>query len=127
MRRYASGKKTAMINRAALILKYKKPAVDWINKADHYNESLQVSLDEANEERTVYLLRDDVADTPEDLEQWLKLNVEALFENELAGWYQDEGLWPKNRNYELFKKWFSPECHTVVEDTVGEPIIDEEF
>ncbi|SMF69416.1 hypothetical protein SAMN02745866_04354 [Alteromonadaceae bacterium Bs31] len=116
-----------MINRAALILKYKKPAIEWINDADPLDDDPQISASDVNTERTVYLLREDVADTPELLEEWLKMNVDVLFEKELEGWYSDETLWPENRNYSLFKKWFKVECHTVIEDTVGGPIIDEEF
>lgn len=116
-----------MINRAALILKYKKPAIKWINEADPVNDDPQITADDVNQERTVYLLREDVAETPELLEEWVRMNVDVLFERELEGWYPDENLWPKNRTYNLFKKWFETECHTVIEDTVGEPIIDEEF
>ena len=42
-----------MINRAAIILKYKPPAVQWINEVDPYEETQEISLEEANHERTV--------------------------------------------------------------------------
>ncbi len=116
-----------MINRAALILKYKAPAIKWINDADPYQDNPGITIESVNKERTVYLLRDDVAETPEMLDEWLKLNCEVLFEKELEGWYTDPELWPKNITYSLFKKWFDPECHTVVEDTVGDPIIDDDI
>ena len=54
------------------------------------------------------------------------MNYEALFENELEGWYTDESLWPKKRDLKLFREWFNVECHTVIEDTVGLPIEDDE-
>ncbi|OED52743.1 hypothetical protein BEI46_18360 [Aliivibrio fischeri] len=112
-----------MINRAVLMLSYKQPAVDWINEAESYN-SPEVTLSSVNEEKTVYLVAHEITDTPKELEAWIKLNCEVLFENELYGWYVDETLWPKKRNWTLFKKWFSYECHSVVEDTVGAPILD---
>lgn len=115
-----------MINRAALILKYRDPAIRWINEADPYNDDPGVTKEIVNSDRTVYLLRDDVADDENSLEEWIKLNVDTLFERELSDWYSDPELWPKNRDLLLFKKWFSIECHTVLEDTVGGPLEDDE-
>ena len=114
-----------MVNRAALILKYKAPAIKWINEADPYEDDPCITKEFVNSDRTVYLLKDEVADHPDDLADWVEMNVEILFENELSGWYNDPDLWPTDRSYTLFKKWFSVECHTVLEDTVGEPIIDD--
>ena len=116
-----------MINRAAVILKYKPPAVKWINDADPYNDDPGISIASVNEERTVYLIHEEQAGTPGELEKWLKLNFRVLFETELESWYTDPELWPTDISYALFKKWFAIECHTVIEDTVGEPIVDEYF
>lgn len=38
----------------------------------------------------------------------------------------DESLWPKKRNLSLFYEWFEMECHSVLIDTVGTPIEDDE-
>lgn len=54
-----------MINRAAILLKYRKPAIDWINDADPYHDDPGISADDVNKERTVYLVQDEVADSPE--------------------------------------------------------------
>jgi hypothetical protein len=115
-----------MINRAALILKYKQPAVDWINATDPVKGKPSLTVEEVNEDRTVYLIQDEQADDPDVLEVWLRLNVEALFEDEISGWYQDDSLWPKNLNYKLFQSWFDVECHTVIIDTGENEIIDDE-
>jgi len=106
-----------MINRAAVILKYKAPAVQWINDADPSQEDQGISLESVNEESTVYLISDHDADSPNALKNWIKLNYEALFEHELDGWYTDENLWPKKRGLKLFHEWFEIECHTVIIDT----------
>lgn len=45
-----------MINRAALIVRYRQPFVDWINAADPSPTSQPLSLDEVNTEHTVYLI-----------------------------------------------------------------------
>jgi hypothetical protein len=115
-----------VINRAAILLRYKAPAVQWINKADPYDDDPGTTLESVNEECTVYLIADANADGPNEVNQWIRANYEILFENELFGWYTLESLWPKNRTLALFNKWFEIECHTVIEDTVGTPIIDDE-
>ncbi len=116
-----------MINRAAIILKYKDPAIIWINDADPYNDNPGITKESVNEERTVYLISDEDADTPDIVNNWLKMNYEALFETELDIWYTDESLWPEKRDFKLFKKWFNVECHTCVVDTVGTEIEDDEL
>ena len=45
-----------MLNRAALILRYKQPFVDWINAADPSSTSHTLTLAEVNQEHTVYLV-----------------------------------------------------------------------
>ncbi len=115
-----------MINRAAILLRYKEPAVQWINDADPYDDGHEISLESANEERTIYLITDDDGDGPEAASNWVRSNYEVLFESELEGWYTLESLWPQKRTFALFNKWFEVECHSVIEDTVGTPIIDDE-
>ena len=113
-----------MLNRAAVILKYKEPFIRWLNESDPYDDNPGITLESANEERTIYLIRDEDA---EKLEQWISLNFEALFERELEGWYTDESLWPQKLDRRLFNKWFEVECHTVLLDTVGGEITDDEI
>jgi len=115
-----------MINRSAILLKYKEPAVIWINGADPYDNDPGITIDSANEDRTIYLVRTEDADSPAVVNEWISLNYEVLFEAELEGWYTDKNLWPAKRNRKLFDRWFSVEFHTVVEDTVGSPIEDDE-
>jgi hypothetical protein len=112
-----------MINRSAIILKCKEPFVRWINEADPYEDDPGISIENANEDRTVYLITDDDG---ENVEEWVSLNFKTLFENELEGWYTDETLWPKKRDLKTFHEWFDVECHTVIIDTVDDPIQDDE-
>ncbi|MDH5297887.1 MAG: hypothetical protein OEV91_02610 [Desulfobulbaceae bacterium] len=112
-----------MVNRAALILKAKKPYVQWINESDPANNSLPLSMAEVNRERTVYLIDDPEV---EELDEWIALNCANLFESELEDWSTDQSLWPQSRDMKLFKKWFSVECHTVLIDAGTGPIFDDE-
>jgi hypothetical protein len=111
-----------MINRAAVILKYKAPFIQWANDADPYKDNPGITLESENKDCTVYLILEDDA---EKLEEWISLNFEQLFESEIEDWYTDESLWPKNRNRKLFDEWFDVECHSVLIDTVGSKIIDD--
>ena len=54
-----------MINRSAVILKYKEPFVRWINEADPYQDDPGITSENANEDRTVYLIREDDAENIE--------------------------------------------------------------
>lgn len=114
-----------MVNRGAILLRYKAPAVEWINAADPRPGSTPITLGEVSDERTVYLISDTAGDTPETFERWLKRNFGWLFESELEGWYTDPALWPKDRTFKLFKQWFEVELHTVVFDTVDGAIYDD--
>src|ERR671919_1279828 len=115
---------TIMLNRAALILRYKQPFVDWINAADPSPTSHTLTLAEVNQEHTVYLV--EVEDEGE-LARWLARHHEELFEQELNGWYTDPALWPRNRSLKMLKEWCSFELHTVVVDIGESPLEDDEF
>ena len=111
-----------MLNRAALLLRYKQPFIDWINAVDPNPGSHTVTLDEINgEERTVYLVE---VEDEQELERWLQLNAEVLFETELHDWYTDPSLWP-NRTLDALRKWCSLELRTVVIDT-GQTVLEDD-
>ena len=111
-----------MLNRAVLIVRFKKPFVDWVNASDP-TPTHTISLAEVNDDSTAYLV--EVEDESE-LEQWLSLNGDTLFEEILFDWYTDPGLWPQDRSLTMLKKWCSFELHTVVLDTGSSPLEDDE-
>ena len=113
-----------MINRGAVLLRYKVPFIKWINDADPAGRKTEITMSAANEDRTVYLITDEDA---ENVEDWIRSNHVTLFENELEGWYTDETLWPQKRDYKTFKEWFEVECHSEIIDTVGGEIFDDEL
>jgi hypothetical protein len=115
-----------VINRAALLLRYKKPALLWINESDPYPDGRELTLDEVNEDRTIYLISSDEAESSIGAEKWVKANFRELFEDELNAWYTDSGLWPSQRTYQLFQQWFDVEVHSMIVDTVGGEIVDDE-
>ena len=115
-----------MLNRAALLLRYKDPAVRWINAVDPNPSAVPVTVEDVNSERTVYLISDEDADSSDGVRNWVEANFRALFESELEAWYTDPELWPSPLSLELFDEWFAVECHSMVLDTVGGAIVDDE-
>ncbi len=111
-----------MINRAAIIVRLKEPFIEWINEADPLDSRSKISIEEANEDRTIYLIDDSEA---EHTEEWIELNFRQVFECELEDWYDDQSIWPKNIDRKLFDEWCELECHSIIVDTVGEPILDD--
>lgn len=114
-----------MLNRSALLLRYKAPAVQWINDADPSPGGSSVTLEEVNSDLTVYLVSDEVAESPEEVRRWVKANWRTLFESELEGWYTAPTLWPK-LTLKRFDEWFDVECHSMLVDTLGTLIEDDE-
>ena len=109
-----------MLNRAALIVRPKEPFIQWALSID--NDGIGP---EADDEQTVYLIPQ--FDDQRGFERILKKIWPEIFECELEDWYTDETLWPPNRTYAMFKKWFRVEYHTVIEDLCGLPLeVDEQ-
>lgn len=116
-----------MINRAALLLRYKEPAIQWINNTDPDDDAPEIELDRVNQELTVYLIPDRAAVDDDTVRMWVELNHEALLQNELSGWMTDESCWPEALNLELLNEWFDIECHSIIIDTSDEPITEEDY
>jgi len=61
-----------VINRAAILLKYKAPAIQWAGEADPYDKDPGMAIDSVNEERIAYLISDADGDTEESVDYWIK-------------------------------------------------------
>lgn len=116
-----------MLNRTALYLQYKEPAIGWINEADPVEGDMVLTGEQVNSERTVYLISDNDGENEETQQRWIKRNFKQLFETELEGWYTDPELWPKPLTLKLFHEWFDTKFNTVIIDTVDGPIIDDGY
>jgi hypothetical protein len=115
-----------MLNRGAVILKYREPAIRWINEADPNDAGDEITATDPVQDRTVYLISEGDADGEGAIEAWIGVNFEMLFEMELNGWYTAESLWPEERTLSLFSEWFEVEYHSVIVDTVAEALLDDE-
>ena len=115
-----------MVNRAALLLRYKQPAVDWINEVDPAKTNRIMTLDEVNEERTVCLIGDAVAESSDKIASLDSSKFLSALRDGIEWVYSDPALWPASRTYKLFQTWFTVECNTVLVDLVGTEIYDDE-
>ena len=114
-----------MLNRSAITLRYREPAIRWINEADPSGEGPEITPEIVAEDRTVYLIPDEETTGDDAGKTWLERNFDYLFEVELESWYTAESLWPKNRSLALFREWFEMEYHSGVEDTVDGALTDD--
>jgi hypothetical protein len=110
-----------MLNRAALILRYKQPFVDWINAADPSPTSHTLTLAEVNQEHTVYLVE---VEDEDELAEWLARHHEEL-RARAERVDTDPTLWPRDRSLRMLKEWCSIELHTVVVDTGDSQLEDD--
>lgn len=103
------------INRSALVIKPKKPLIDWLNNIEN-SQKLSDIIDDTE----IYLLPD--FEEPRQMETWLKKNYDLIFSDQLNNWYTDESIWPQNRTYKLFKDWFDYTLHSMILDTLDSSI-----
>jgi len=108
-----------MLNRGALIVRPAKPYLDWASQLD--DSGIVPSPDD---ERTIYLVPSFEDD--DEAEKVLRRAYSEIFERELFGWHTDESAWPRNRTLAMFKKWFTFEFHSIVEDLCAYELIEED-
>ena len=117
---YNVSKGAIMINRSALIIKAKKPFLDWLRSLP---DPADVTLDYVNRDNNVYLLPEYELDDEQG--NILAQCYELIFEEELEGWWIVREDWPPQRDLKTFKKWFDIEFHSVVINIVDAPLEDE--
>ena len=105
------------VNRSIAVLKPKQTYLDWLRQAS-VDEPIKLTLEELRRDSTAVLIP--AFDSPEEALDFVYQNYRELFEIELGDWFQDESVWPQNRNLRLFKAWFEVEVHAFVLDMVDE-------
>ena len=107
------------VNRSALILAPKQPFLDWLRSVDPTSSDLR--LNDLRQEPTVYLIGE--CQSVNEFTDRVREAAPVLFEAELDGWWRDQAVWPTNRNFEVFERWFDYEMHSLVLD-LGEDSIE---
>ena len=118
------------INRAALVVKFKKPFIDWLiytskeHDGDDQMRPEEIETDGFDSKR-VYLIP--AFEENKKYDRYLRKHAKEIFEDELMGWYTEPAWWPHDRSFKVFKEWYDYEIHTMVLDTVlDEPLEIEE-
>ena len=110
-----------MLNRSVVIVRAKEPFRRWLAGLP---DPIEESLEAINQDSTVFLLPD--IDCDDESEDVLGGFFEAIFEQQLAAWWQNEADWPVPRNATTFAEWFDLGFHSHVLDLVDEPLLDDE-
>ncbi len=108
-----------MLNRGVLMVRPKKPFLDWATKLDDPG-----LVPDTTGERTVYLIPS--FETDNEASKILEEIYSEVFERELFDWHTDESAWPRKRDLAAFRKWFEVELHSMVEDLCEDAIYDDE-
>lgn len=110
-----------LIDRAAAVVRIKKPFLDWANSLP---DKPRVTLKTLNRENHVFLLPEH--DTEQELDLIIQELYPYIFQIELASFCRDESLWPPI-DYQTFLKWFDLQVHSMVFDPYEDTIEKEEF
>ena len=105
------------INRCAVVLKPTEAYFEWARKSPEDDPNSTET--ELHWENSVYL----IPDMESGFEAWLKRNFTVMFEQELDSWCTDESLWPKDRSFKTFKKFFKVSFHSMVFDMCNDRIM----
>ena len=109
----------AMLNRSAIVVKPKQAFLDWLHAADPTSHHL--TLNDLAREPAIYLIPE--CDTAADVDEALREVCEEIFDEQLAGWYNDETTWPRDRGLEVFCEWFAFQHHSMLIDLCDDPLI----
>ena len=110
------------VNRAALIVKPKKPYVEWANGLDDHGPKLR--LDDPRWENTIYLLSEVMREG--DARALLREHYPTIFEQELASWHLVVKDWPPHRDFETFSQWFEVKMCSMVVDLCNDSLTSED-
>ena len=113
------------INRAAIIVKLKKPFIDWLiyTSNEHDGDKCMHEGDvetEGFDSKHVYLMP--AYDENKDYDHFLRKHYHEIFEHELSGWYIDSSMWPQDRSWKVFQQWIDCEIQTMVFDMCEESL-----
>jgi hypothetical protein len=103
-----------MINRNVFVAEPTEVFLEWAK----YNPDtdLKLTLDELHADSSAYL----IPEQEDDAQSWLRRNFKTIFEIELDGWCTDPSLWPEDRSFKAFKKYFRIHfCSSVIDLAKG--------
>lgn len=103
------------IDRIAAIIKPTEHFLKWLKSTSYKDEAL--NLEDIQTDCSIVLIPDfeDITQASEFIED----NYEAIFENELLLWNEDNSDWPEVLTLDSFYQWFDVHFHTMVLDATA--------
>jgi hypothetical protein len=111
-----------ILNRAALVLRYREPFLRWAASIDERAPKHATGL---RDDIAVYLVPEDPNEEQESapLEDFFT----EILERELEDWCTDPALWPARRDFATFNAWFEATADSIVLDLAPGRIRTEDF
>jgi hypothetical protein len=107
------------VHRNVAIVKLKEPFLSWLKAIQHPDANM--TAEDLIQCSTALLIPDFGLD--EDSRAYIYSHYQAIFENELEYWGQNEADFPKQRDLKMFEELFDIEIYTTVLDTVDGEIV----
>jgi hypothetical protein len=115
--REPEGREIWFLNRDILVVRPKEPYVEW---AHSVYDGGAVTPDITRDWVNAFLLPE--LDSEEEARDWLRENCDVIFELMLRDWVIVPEMWPEDRGWEAFQRWFSYERIETAWDLVDEPL-----
>lgn len=99
------------VNRVAIVVAPREPYLAWAQSLEG-----DLTIDELPRDdwATVYLV--DVHGDRVDRTAILRRHWQAIFDEQLFSWSQDQRVWPKKRTFRMFLEWFDVRVVEMVFD-----------
>lgn len=104
-----------IINRDIILVKAKKPFIDWAKYANTDSKLPDKEIEKVFSGHNAYLIKE--TDDDDEFERVIKREAGNIFVNELLSWSLDESEWPAKRSYKVFREWFEITSSVMVYDT----------
>lgn len=105
-----NGRELPTVNRCAMVIEPTEVYLAWVKETPDAVD--EMTLEDLTEESTVYL----IPEIDVEPEAWLQRNYAVIFEDELWGWCTDETLFPEDRSFENFNRFFRVQFRSMVVD-----------
>ena len=111
------------INRSALTVVPAKPFLDWLQRVD--STSAELTLEDLRQDPSIYLLPE--YDTDDQAERLLSQCHGEIFEEQLDGWHRARSVWPGDRSFDTFRRWFEYSFHSLIYDLCDDPLVHDDI
>jgi hypothetical protein len=108
-----------MINRSAVVVRYREAFRDWLRSIGVEEEEFEDHCD-----KSVYLIGE--CEYPEDREEILRESAGEIFYEEVSAWHLDSEQYPDFNDFTLFTEWFETEFFDMVSDALDVPLTKSE-